>query len=589
MAGDIKCRTWSIILGCYSIYVTMARSGLLMGLLGAAATFVACTGTIGDGADGDGKGGPGTGSASDALCVQDTPLRRLTRFEYNNTVRDLLGDTTHPADILPPEEEAGGFNNQASALTVSDLLAEQYLKVAEDISERATADVGALVPGCDPVADASGCADAFIADFGSKAFRRPISAAETTRLRALYDAAIADPDQGSFSDGIELVIQAVLQSPSFLYRPEFGTLDSQIDKTDVVRLSSWEMATKLSYMLWNTMPDPALFAAAEADELQTVEQVEAQARRMLANDKAKDAIRNFHEQWLQLSHIESLSKDTTLYPAYSDELRPLWKQEIERFIEHVILEDDGSLRTLLTADYSFMNSELAAFYGQDVVGTVSGSEFVKVDVDGSRRAGILTQAALMASHAHPTQSSPVFRGKFVRDQLMCDGLPPPPDNLNIIAPELEPDATTREVYEPIGDNPDCKGCHDLMNPIGFLFEHYDAMGVWRDMENNKPINATAEVVATDDMNGSYTGAVELAQAMAESTQIAECVTSQWFRFSYNRTVTEDDACLVDDLNEQFVTSNFNIRELLVQLTLTNTFRMRHIVDPDAIAEQGGDQ
>jgi hypothetical protein len=546
-------------------------------LLLTAALVVGCNGSIGGGGGGERAINDGVAKS---LCVVDTPIRRLTRFEYNRTVRDLLGDTSNPADVLPPEEEVAGFNNQAAALTSSDLLIEQYMKVAEGVSARAVLDVDALLPDCDPELDGSDtCALAFIQDFGSRAFRRPASQTEIERLKGVFDWAVNDPDLGRFEDGIQLVIEAALQSPSFLYRPELGA-ETPIEG-DVVPFTSWEMATKLSYMLWNTMPDDALFAAAEADELQTKEQIAAQATRMLEDEKARDLIRNFHTQWLLLTHLDSVTKDTSIYPAFSGSLRPLWTEEIQAFVEHVILEGDGSLQTLLTADFSFMNEELASFYGGDVLDPVTGPEFRQVQLDPDRRAGFLTSAGLMATHANVNQSSPVFRGKFVREQLMCNTLPPPPNDLVIEPPELDPNKTTKEQFEEIGANPACSGCHTLMNPIGFIFEHYDGVGQWRDQQNGKDIDAVGEVVQTDDIDGEYDGALELASALAASTQVQECVSSQWFRFAYNRTVTQEDSCSVEQLNDVFRSSNFNVRALLVALTQTNAFLYRRAVELDA--------
>ena len=559
----------------------MLPQGIKYCLLSAAVLVVACNGAIGGGGE-----RAVNDSVAKSLCVVDTPIRRLTRFEYNRTVRDLLGDTSNPADVLPPEEEVAGFNNQAAALTSSDLLIEQYMKVAEDVAARAVLNMGAPLPDCDPGLEGNdSCALSFIRDFGSRAFRRPLSQTEIERLKAVFDWAVDDPDLGRFEDGIQVVIEAALQSPSFLYRAELGA-ETRIEG-DIVPFTSWEMATKLSYMLWNTMPDDALFAAAEADELQTKEQIATQATRMLDDDKARDLIRNFHTQWLLLTHLDSVTKDTSVYPAFSGALRPLWAEEIQAFVEHVILEGDGSLQTLLTADFGFMNEELASFYGDDVLDSVTGPEFRQVQLDPDRRAGFLTSAGLMASHANVNQSSPVFRGKFVREQLMCNTLPLPPNDLVIEPPEIDPTKTTKEQFEEIGANPACAGCHTLMNPIGFIFEHYDGVGQWRDQQNGKEIDAVGEVVQTDDIDGDYDGAIELASALAGSTQVQECVSSQWFRFAYNRTVTQEDSCSVEQLNDVFRSSNFNVRELLVALTQTNAFLYRRAVELEPAA--GGAQ
>ncbi len=538
----------------------------------------ACEGRIG-GAGGNGK----FDKVAQELCVVDTPIRRLTRFEYNNTVRDLLGDTSQPANILPPEEEVAGFNNQAGAHTVSDLLVEQFMKVAEDVSARAIRNMPAEFMNCDRGAlGDEACALSFIETFGRRAFRRPLDPAEIARFKAVFDWAIAEPELGSFNDGIQTVMEAVLQSPSFLYRPELGS--DTVVEGDIVAFTSWEMATKLSYMLWQTMPDAELFEAAEQDALRTPEQIAAQAQRMLLDDRARDTIRDFHRQWLLLTQLQSTSKDAGVYPAYRNSLRPLWEEEIQRFVEAVVLEGDGKLQTLLTADFSFMNAELADFYGADVIDSVDGAAFQRVALDPTRRSGVLTSAGLLAAHANYNQSSPVFRGKFIREQLMCDTLPLPPNDLVIEPPQLDPNKTTKEQFEEIGANPSCSGCHNLMNPIGFLFEHYDGIGQWRDQQNGKDIDASGDVIQTEDLDGTYYGAVELGQAMAQSEQVQQCVASQWFRFAYNRTVTEADACNLAQLNEAFAASDFNIRDLLLELTQTNAFLYRRAVDPEGGAQ-----
>lgn len=542
---------------------------------------VATSGAIGCGSSAD---EPVVDRGEAGLCVVDTPIRRLTRFEYNNTIRDLLGDTTRPGDALPADEVVAGFDNQAHARTSSGLLIEQYMKVAEDVSARAVLDVNTLLRGCDPERDGeTACASRFIRDFGTRAYRRPLSDVEAERLEAVFESAEAGANPDRFEEGIRLVIEVVLQSPSFLYRPEFG--GEAPAEGDVVPFTSWEMATKLSYMLWNTMPDDALFAAAEADELLTREQIAAQATRMLADHKARDLVINFHTQWLALTRLDTASKDTSIYPAYEDSLRPLWKQEIQAFVEHVVLEGEGSLQALLTADYSFMNEQLASFYGADVLESVTGPEFRKVQLNPERRTGLLTSAGLMAAHANTNQSSPVFRGKFVREQLMCNTLPPPPNDIVIEPPELDPNKTTKEQFEEIGSNESCAGCHTLMNPIGFIFEHYDGVGQWRDQQNGKPIDAVGEVVSTDDIDGEYDGALEFAAALAQSAQVQACVATQWFRFGYNRTATQEDSCSVNHLNEVFRSSNFDIRSLLLALTQTDAFLYRHAVVP----APGGDE
>ena len=540
-------------------------------LLGAAVVLGACTGNIGSLPG----GGDGLGTSKEAQCAVvepgESPIRRMTRTEYNNTIRDLLNDDSKPADAFVVEEEALGFNNQATALGVTQLLAEQYMQASETIAATAALDLDALLP-CDPaVAGQDACATEFIESFGKRAWRRPLQPAEVSRLEGVFTWGV---DNGDFSTGIQLVMQAMLQSPHFLYRVEFGLPDPV--EGDVVALDHYEIATRLSYMIWNTMPDPELTAAADAGLLGTPDEIAAQARRMLDHENARQAVANFHTQWLQLGTLATVSKDPVIYPAYDDALRPLWRQETEAFLDYVVFEGEGDVNTLLTADYTLVNSELAGFYGID---GVTGEDFQKVSIDTTQRAGFLTHASVLATQAKPNQSSPVHRGKFVRERLLCQILPLPPNDIDIEPPDIDPNATTREKFAEHSENEECRGCHVLMDPIGFGFENFDGIGQWRSMDHGIPVDASGELLQTHDpaQEGPFVGAVELAHKLASSDQVRECVATQWFRFGYGRAESEADKCTVEQVQGAFADSGYNIKELLVALTQTDAFGYRHAV------------
>lgn len=523
-------------------------------------------------------GQPAAAPVCTTLDPGASPIRRMTRFEYNNTVRDLLGDESAPADAFAPEEEALGFNNQATALGVTQLLAEQYMQASEKVAARAALDLDALLGGCDPALEgADECADQFIRSFGRRAFRRPLQPAEVERLAGLFAWGNAEYD---VSTGIQLVLQAMLQSPHFLYRVEFGMPDPVAG--DVVQLSPHEVASRLSYLLWSSMPDEELLAAADAGELATAEQIRAQAERMLEDPRARRAVANFHRQWLELGHIETITKDPATYPAYSEDLRPLWGAETEAFLDYVVFEDPaGDVETLLTAPYSFMNAELAAFYGvSQGPGAELGAAFARVDLDPAQRAGFLTHASVLASLAKPNQSSPVHRGKFIRERLLCEIVPPPPNNIEIKAPEVEEGVTTRERFRQHRDDPSCAGCHTLMDPIGYGFEHFDGIGLWRDTDMGQPVDATGEILGSRGSDGPFEGAVELAHRLAESEAVRDCVVTQWFRFGYGRAEQEEDQCSMDQLRQAFAGSGHNIRALLVALTQADAFRYRRAVQAE---------
>ncbi|WP_437580357.1 DUF1592 domain-containing protein [Sorangium sp. So ce887] len=524
------------------------------------------------------SGRPGAGTEGEPpRCAEirpgASPLRRMTRFEYNNTIRDLLGDDSAPADAFVIEEEALGFNNQAAALGVTSLLAEQLMKASEKIAERAARDLERLLEGCDPaVQGPEVCADELITRFGKRAFRRPLTPLESERFARLF---AWGNDEHGFSTGVELVLQGMLQSPHFLYRVELGMPDPAGD--GVVPLSDHEIASRLSYLLWGSMPDDALFVAADAGELRTAEQIAAHARRLLEDPRARAAVANFHAQWLQLSNIDTLTKATAVYPGFHAGLPALFRAETEAFLEHVVFEDAaGDVATLLTAPYSLMNAELRAFYGLPAPAGGAGApgELAIVPLDPAQRAGFLTHASLLSVLAKPNQSSPVHRGKFVRERLLCQTLPPPPPDIDIQPPEVRGGIPTRRRFERHAEDPSCSGCHRLMDPIGFGFERYDGIGLYREVDEGVLVDASGEIAGSRGTDGHFDGAVELAHRLAESDEVRQCVATQWFRFGYGRAEQAEDECSMSQIQEAFAEGGYSIKALLVALTQTDAFRYR---------------
>ncbi len=538
------------------------RRHRLSALLLAASATTACVGEIGD----DG----GTESVVGPICSEGpvavpSPIRRMTRFEYNLTVRDLLGDDTDPAAAFPSEEEGLGFNNNAASLITNQALAEQYMLAAEDVSDRATTPLSKNLP-CDPATDGeAACAEAFIDTFGPRAFRRPLTEEERAMLLAQYDFG---RDQEDFRLGIRMVIETALQSPPFLYRVELGVPEKAIN--GVVPLTSYEMASRLSYFLWGTMPDAELISAAEAGALETREEIEAQARRMLESPKARAVVAEFHRQWLDYERVGNITKDAALFPDWSPAVGDLMTAETSAFIEHAIFDDGGDLTTLLTAPYSFVNEDLASFYG---LPGVTGEAFRRVDLDPAQRAGLLTTGTLLVIESHTNQTSPTLRGKLVREDLLCDVVPPPPPNVSTEAPEITPGSTGKDRFAQHTADPTCAGCHVLMDPIGFGFESYDTVGRFRTEEAGVAIDATGELAQTD-VDGPFDGVVALAGMLASSDKVEACYAKQWFRYGYGRGDMDADACTLDFLANRFRESGGNIKELLVALTQSDAFLYR---------------
>lgn len=557
---------------------TLERAAMASGLVLVAIASSACESPAAD-ADptSDDSGPEPPPSSCDApLDPGPAPIRRLTRVEYNNTVYQLLGDTSRPADDFPPDEEAAGFDNQAATLVVSPLLAEHYMNAAAQLAKNHGPELLQDLPNClGQAVDPDAChadAEIFVRHFGGLAHRRPLLDDEVAAYLEVFELGTELGDAPySPQDGLELVVETMLQSPHFLYRVEFGLPNP--DGADVVELTSYELASRLSYLLWNTMPDAALFEAAAADQLRTPEQIEAQARRMLDAPRAREAVKNFHRQWLRLDEIQpriaANGKNFDIYPDYRAKYLPLWRIETEAFLDYAIFERNANVEELFTASYSFMNKELADFYG---VSGPTGETFERVELDPQKYAGFLTHAGLLALHAKPDRSSPIHRGKFVREVLLCQVPPPPPDVVPE-APNVDESQTTREQFAQHAQDRLCAGCHRLMDPIGFGFEHFDGIGRYRDSEWGLPIDASGELLETD-VDGPYDGVVELAQRLASSEQVKHCIVSQWFRFGYGRVETAADTCSIDLLRQTFAAANYDVKELIVALTMTDAFRYR---------------
>lgn len=536
-------------------------------LLAASALGAACgAGSIGDRGEDDAP--PVTTSA----CTNDpgpSPVRRLTRFEYDSTVRDLLGDDSAPARAFPAEEESHGFTNDANVLSVTPALAEAYMVAAEKLAARAVVKLP-FVLACDPAREVSTdaarvCAKGFIRTFGFKAFRRPVEEVEAAELLEVFEAGRAQT--GRFTDGLQLALTAMLQSPAFLYRIESGA-----GAGVAVALGPYEMASRLSYLLWGSMPDDALFAAASAGALSTAAEVEAQARRMLADPKTEAQVAHFHEEWLALSRLKNVLKSSSVYPEWSAELRDDLAEETRLFIKDAFFRQ-GTLDAFLGSSSTFVNARLAAHYG---VPAPEGSGFVRVDLPPSQRLGFLTQGSFLALNAKPNQPSPIHRGKFVREKLFCDLLPPPPTGIVIKAPDPKPNTSARERFAEHTADATCRQCHKLMDPIGFGFEHYDGIGKYQATEAGKPIDATGEIVGTD-VAGAFDGVFELERKLLSSQQVSDCMVTQWFRYGYGRAETDADRCTLERLGKSFSASGRDLRELLVQLAISDTFRFRRPV------------
>jgi uncharacterized protein DUF1592/uncharacterized protein DUF1588/uncharacterized protein DUF1587/uncharacterized protein DUF1595/uncharacterized protein DUF1585 len=506
-----------------------------------------------------------------------TPLRRLTRTEYTNSVRDLLDvDVSATAD-LPADEVTNGFDNNAAVLTVSSLHAEKYVLVSETLAKLAVQKLSTLTAGCDTTAKGEdACALAFAKSFGRRAFRRPTTAEDERQLLAAYAAGHTG---GSYAEGVEVMLRAALQSPNFLYRLELTPATDAGAKR--IPLSQFELASRLSYLAWASGPDDALLDAAAKGELATKEQVAAKVRELLSMPKARAAIAGFFEQWAGTRRLAITTKNSAQFPGFSTQLRDAMAKELPAFINDVLWNGDRQLSTLLTAPVAFISGPLAQVYGISAPAGAGDGSPVKVTLPANQqRAGILTQAGFLSVQGHPDQTSPVLRGKFVRAMLLCQPPPPPPADVDISLPTVDEGATARlrfGAHESAGAS--CAGCHRLMDPIGLAFEHFDAIGQYRERDNGQALDVSGEVLGAADasLSGAFNGPAELAAKLASSEQVRACVATQWFRFASGRSEANGDACSLATMQRAFNAASGDIIDLIVATTQTDAFWYRPLV------------
>jgi hypothetical protein len=496
-------------------------------------------------------------SACSGAPVGPAALRRLTNTQYLRTLRDLVA--VAPTTPLPPEGDRDGFEERSQ--WVSELHVAAWNKAAEEVA-------AALLPGLMSLLACPGgvvddtCARSFITSFGRRAYRHPLTAPEVDAHFRLYSQvrALGDP-----LDGIGAVVQLMLQSPHFLYRPEVQGRPAGGGR---LALSPFEVASRLSYFLWGSMPDAVLMEAAETGKLSTPLEIAAQARRMVRDSRARSGTDDFFRQWLDIDRVLAATKDPVAFPGWSPDLAAAMREEGYRFLQQVIFDGDGKLATLLTSSEGIVNAPLAQLYGV----TISGADWQRVDLGAAHRRGLLTQAWFLASQSRSDESSPVRRGLFVRDRLFCQQVPPPPPNVEDVVPR-QPGVTTRERFTAHLSNPACAGCHRLIDPLGYPFENYDGIGAFRAIDNGKPIDASGELNGTD-VDGPVTDALALIKRLATSGQVRGCVTQRWYELAAGRAREDVDGCVLSELERGFSASDGNLMDLMVAIASSPAFRAR---------------
>lgn len=562
----------------------------------AAILAVGCYSGVGGGkADGSGGGGSdgaddGTGASDDGTaggvpldaCGDGLPevaprsLHRLTPLQYRNTIRDLFDDP--------------GFEESYSDLEpIPTMLGVRQLRTDAELVLARRDQWGKNVFGCDVGGAADdACAQSFVETFGARVFRRPLTDAERQWFLDLYAQASGE---FAFSDAMDVVLASMLQAPEFLYLPEVGEPIEGAPDT-LRRLTGHEVASRLSYLLWETMPDEALLAAAANGELAGREGLRAQAERMLEDPRAEGMIQDFAWTWLQLDGgqlhhaLEETDKDATLFPEYDPALQEAMRIELEAFVHDVFFAGEtASFDALMTSNRAYVNASLASLYG--VEGPGDDDTWAWVELDPSQRGGLLTRAAVLTVFATSTVQAPIRRGVLVIEEMLCNQLGDPPpdvDNSPIDGGEVPDDdggvgvLTVRQEVEERTKDAQCQSCHAIVNPAGFAFEHYDAIGRWQDVElgTGLPVESNGELL-TSDVDGPVADALELGSKLAQSGKVRGCFAGRWLFRATGTAADEASACDRGETIDAFTESG-DMRELLVDIVLSDSFRFIDTAD-----------
>jgi Protein of unknown function (DUF1592)/Protein of unknown function (DUF1588)/Protein of unknown function (DUF1595)/Protein of unknown function (DUF1587)/Protein of unknown function (DUF1585) len=550
-------------------------------------TLVACTGEIGapSGAAGAGSGasaGTGSGAGAGSPTSLDgvgasTRVARLTNAQWENTVTDLLhldGPSGLSARFTAEPPDRGYDTVAASELTIGSYSAQSYASAAAELAGTVSADASKLSLLAPSGQSGSARRDAFLKSFGRRAYRRPLGDQELSTFQALFDTATGG-DDAKFAEGVAITVEAMLQSPYFLYRVERSTPKSASDAKS--QLDGFEVATRLSYALWHTTPSDALLDAAQKGELDSAEGVARWGKTLLADPRAKPVLVSFLEQSFGVSAYGTQDKADSLgFDAAA--LAPTLRAEARAFLENVVLGSAGGLTALLTSSTGYVNADTAPYYG---LSGVDGAELEPRELPASERAGLFTQLGFLTKNATRSGSDPVHRGLAIVRKVLCDEPNPPPMMFTLPVPE--PGLTTREVYEKATA---CgAGCHDtLINPPGFAFESFDTLGKFRTTEAGKQVDTSGSLTIRDGFEAAekaagpteqleFSGAVDMLQKLADTPRVHECYARNVMAFVLGRELSGYERGVSRSLGAASLGGD-DTTALITSLLSLDTFRAR---------------
>jgi mono/diheme cytochrome c family protein len=490
-------------------------------------------------------------------------IHRLSRLEYNNTVRDLLGVESLPADRFPPDGGGGGgFDNNASTLFVPPILMEKYLAAATDIVAAAKPELIFHVrPGAGK--DEHSAAAENLTWLAQRAFRRPVPPEELAPLLALHTASL---EQGvSWAEAMRQCVRVLLVSPSFLFRVEQDRPGIQPQ-----RISDWELASRLSYFLWSSMPDESLFALAKDGKLSDPAVLEAQVNRMVSDSKARIFSENFASQWLRTKELRtSVRPANDKFPEFTPALRDAMAAEPVEFF-HALLRENRPLTDCIDADYTYVNAELAKFYG---LGEVQGDGFRRVAIADQYRGGVLTMAGVLTLTSFPRRSSPVLRGKWMMEEILGTPPPPPPPMIKVLPTQekTRKGLTLRQQLEVHRSRAECAACHRTMDQLGFALENFGPIGAWRTTVADVPVDSSGELP-----DGSkFTGPVELKRLLLErKDEFTRNVAERMFSYALGRGVEQTDWLTIRQIARAVANDGYGTRRLVLEIARSRPFQFR---------------
>lgn len=525
----------------------------------------ACVGDIGD---------PNDSAGVDEVVGEIVPapaaLPRLTESQYRNALADLFGDALPELQVEPDTSPYLFVSIGAASTALSELGTQQYEENADAITHYVFSDPlrRTVFAGCQVTAPGDACVRATLETFGRRAFRRSLSAAELDA----WTAVATDTSQPDGWEGLRLGIAGMLQSPSFLYRIELGEPDPE--HPGYLRLTDLEVANRLAFVLWNTIPDVELLDAAENGALATSDGIRDQVERMLEDPRARTGLHIFFDQYLDLGRIEGVTRSTERYPLFTPGLPAAMRREVELIVDDIVFTRRADARTLFSTRNTFVNSELAALYGVSAEGA-DATNFVPVELpENGDRAGILTLGAYLTMNAHETQTSPTARGKYIRERVLCEEVqPPPPDvETDLSSPGTEPQ-TVRERLEEHRKNPTCAACHAFIDPPGMLFEHFDSLGAYRELEEPIGGGELLPIDSSGDLDGKpLDNGKDLALLLETEPRVGRCMVRQLFRHASGRLEASGEKLLLSDLEASFEAAGFDFQTLIVELLAHEDYR-----------------